>query len=439
MTKDKRKEILDFLIKNNGLPEGYSWNKLAKEFGIEAPDKEKAKVNKKYAVRAPGRVLNDIWRKYKKKKMKVVKETYVDGKLKYQTLKKQQKTVPDVDLKDFEIEKITTNPNGNPWIKLKKRDILYDDHLEKLKNIIKENVKPLSTEKPQTFSQDKGLFIYGSDKHIGALTKDNSIYKNKYDEKEIIKRLVTNTIDIIEQQIYEKGYFDSLFIFDLGDALDGFNAKTTNGLRGTSSHVLPQQMDNREQFDTYFKVHKMLFDIIAKKGYAKNIYFVATSNSNHSGSFDYTAMRAVEIYLNQKYPEINTFITDKFIDHFIWGNNAIIFSHGKDDEDMKNGLPLVLNPKVENYIKSYIELNSLNKLNVSFISGDLHQAAETYSKTFRYKKVLSQYGSSKWVHTNFGNSPAGLSIDIIDKYEPIIEKIDIFFKNDYVTNTGIVF
>src|SRR5690606_35289266 len=103
---------------------------------------------------------------------------------------------------------------------------------------------------------------------------------------------------------------------------------------------------NREQHDFYVELHKELFDCIVTNGFAKDIYFVATSNSNHGGDFEYGAMKNLETYLNVKYPSIKTVVSYKPFNHFIYGKHCIIFGHGKDDEDMKNGLPLVLNDKV---------------------------------------------------------------------------------------------
>src|SRR5690606_14291864 len=122
-------------------------------------------------------------------------------------------------------------------------------------------------------------------------TKDNSIYKNDYNKKEMRKRIVLTTLHRIWKYVSIYGNLDSLFIMDLGDSIDGFNQKTTSGLRGISSHILPQQLNNREQHDFYLELHKELFDTIVSQKLAKNIYFIGTSNSNHGGDFEYAVMR----------------------------------------------------------------------------------------------------------------------------------------------------
>ena len=436
-----KKQVIDYLLSKSGnLDSGETWYSIGIKFGIEPQDKERAETDEAYKKRSIQTQANDIWRLYlkQKNKLEVVKETYKNGKLQFETLKEKPKNV-EINHEDFDIDKMTTNPYGGAWIKLKRKEKIYeDDHLDKLKELLTKEITPTLYIEPTT-TNDKGLFIYGSDKHIGALTKEDSNFTNKYDRDEMRKRIVTSTLNHIFKNVALHGKFESLFIMDLGDALDGFNQKTTGGLRGTSSHTLPQQLNNREQHDFYVELHKELFDSIMANSLAKDIYFISTSNSNHGGDFEYGAMRNLETYLNIKYPGIKTYVSYKPFNHFIYGNHCVIFGHGKDDEDMKNGLPLVLNDKVSNLISDYIRVNKLEDYNVSFISGDLHQSAETYAKNFRYKKVLSQYGSSKWMHTNFGSGAPGLSSEVYEKNSAEILKGDIFFTIDNESNTGIHF
>lgn len=436
-----KKEIINYLLSNSGqLGSGETWYTIGIKFGIEPQDKERAKADEAYRKRSIQTQANDIWRLYlkQKNKLEVVKETYKNGKLQFETLKEKPEQVK-VNHEEFDIERMTTNPYGGAWIRLKRKEKIYEeDHLDKLKELLTKELNPVKYRRPEVVN-DKALFIYGSDKHIGALTKEDSNFTNKYDRDEMRQRIVISTLNNIYENVRLHGEFESLFIMDLGDALDGFNQKTTGGLRGTSSHTLPQQLNNREQHDYYVELHKELFDTIMVQEFAKNVYFVATSNSNHGGDFEYGAMRNLETYLNIKYPDIKTHVSYKPFNHFIYGKHCIIFGHGKDDEDMKNGLPLVLNDKVSNLIADYIRINKLEEHSISFISGDLHQSAETYAKNFRYKKVLSQYGSSKWMHTNFGSGTPGLSSEVYDKNSSTILKNDTFFNIINESNTGIKF
>lgn len=435
------KELIDYLLSNSGkLPDGETWYDVGIRFGVESPNPKKAKKDEKYRIDSIRRRANDIWRSYltKKNNLKLDKEIYENGKLKWETFKQKPEEV-SIDHSNFDIDRVTTNPYGGAWIKLKaKEKFLEEEHLGQLKELLLKDLNPVSYRIPPIVN-DKALFIYGSDKHIGALTKEDSIYTNKYDKEVMRQRIVIQTLNTIQENVSLYGEFDSLFIMDLGDALDGFNQRTTGGLRGTSPHVLPQQLNNREQHDYYVELHKELFDSIMACRFAKDIYFIATSNSNHGGDFEYGAMRNLETYLNIKYPDIKTCVSYKPYNHFIYGEHCIIFGHGKDDEDMKNGLPLVLNDKVIGVISDYIRINKLQDYTITFVSGDLHQSAETFSKNFRYKKVLSQYGNSKWADTNFGPGTPGLSSEVFFKLSNKIIKCDDFFQVLNQSNTGIKF
>lgn len=87
--------------------------------------------------------------------------------------------------------------------------------------------------------------------------------------------------------------------------------------------------------------------------------------------------------------------------------------HGKDDKDMFKNMPLVINDKVENQISEYLYEKDIRG-KVHFIKGDLHQSATTYAKRFRYKSVGSFFGSSEWIHKNFGNTKACCDIDVVN-------------------------
>jgi hypothetical protein len=439
-----KKQVIDHLLSNSGkLNEGETWVSIAEKFGIIPPDKERASNDAIYKRKSIARIAQRYWESYlhQKNKLELTKEIYENGKLKFETFKKQAEPLQEpIDSNAFEIEKITTNPYGGAWFKMKRKEHIHtDEHLNSLKKMLTEEINPQDYNIEEPILHDRGLFIYGADKHIGALTKKDSIYTNDYDIEEIEKRLIFKTIQNIKRTKNIFGMLESLYIMDLGDALDGYNQKTTGGLKGTSLHTLPQQMNNREQYDTYVRIHKNLFDLLVQEKLAKNIYFIATSNSNHGGDFEYCAMRNVEDYLNVKYPFIKTVVNYYPLNHFIYGNHAIIFGHGKDDEDMKSGMPLNLNDKVENYLNDYIRMNSLEMYNVTFVSADLHQSSENYGKALRYKKVLSQYGSTKWMHTNFGSGSPGLSFDIFEKNSKLIWKADDFFDIDNQSNTGIMF
>lgn len=372
---------------------------------------------------------NDIWRRFTSITNKenidlvTIKQTFnKDGEIVFETKKFKESNTevhPSI-LEGKVIKKITTNPNGKPWVTwVTPQENRVSDDLtkEKLSEWIKEVFEkecnpPIHFKFDSQFSFiNQSLLVYTSDKHIGAKTQSNSIYQNEYNAQEFERRMMT-----IARKIAQLGPMEHLIIFDLGDALDGFNGQTTRG-----GHTLPQNMNNKEQFQTYLEVHKKFFDHILTNGNAyNNISFICAANNNHGGDADYMAMTAFEMYLQKVNPFIKVHVSDKFIDHVEVKNGSdllytILFTHGKDDADMKHGLPLILNDKVENYINNYIDYHGIDaRKPIHFIKGDLHQSATQYAKRFRYKNVGSIYGSSKWIHTNFGNTKPICDMDIIE-------------------------
>lgn len=396
-----------------------SWFELAQKYQI--------KLGLNYTQRRKG--ANDIWRKFIRLTNKnnvdltTIKQTLnKDGEIIFETKKLIQES-PELNegvLAGKRIKKITTNPNGKPWVTYVEdekpeeqitKEIIFEE-LNKLFNINLENKSKNNLLKNNYLKEIKDLVVYTSDKHIGAKTQSNSIYQNEYNKEVFEERMMH-----IAKYITSLGPMRNLVIFDLGDALDGFNGQTTRG-----GHTLPQNMNNKEQFQTYLEVHKKFFNYIINNGQSyENILFVCAANNNHGGDVDYMAMKAFELYLNKEHPTIKTYVSDKFIDHLVISNNndtdyTILFTHGKDDSDMKYGLPLVLNDKTENYINNYIDYHQIDtRKPIHFVKGDLHQSATQYGKRFRYKNVGSIYGSSKWIHTNFGNTKSICDIDVIEK------------------------
>lgn len=291
--------------------------------------------------------------------------------------------------------------------------------LKKIEQSIKLHTTP--AEYDVKAESNSSILVYTADKHIGAKTKNNSLYENEYNEEvfeDRMFRLLERLIDLSDTF----GTFKDLYFLDLGDPLDGYNKQTTRG-----GHSLPQNMTNEEAFDTYFRVHKKFFDSLVEYEVAENIHFKAVTNDNHSGSFGYTAQRALEIYLNTAYNKITTTLSNKFITHFKVGNHTFIVTHGKDSEDRAKGLPLVLDEKTKNFVSDYIDYHNLNSPQgyVHLIKGDLHQSSSQLTGKFRYRNTLSLYGSSAWIQNNFGNQTvAGVSIDIVDR-----EKNEVFETN----------
>ncbi len=313
----------------------------------------------------------------------------------------------DPEVSGLEIKSIWQN-SGGKWLKSYKKN---PDKIgeEDLKNIID---RTLNTHK-ETFKNreepdnEKGLFIWTSDKHIGA-SVDESIYDNPYDGKEFERRMnkIFARINKLKQ---EHGKFDTLMIADLGDPLDGMDGKTAR-----REHDLEQNMSNEEQLEVHLEVHKKFYDSIVDIDPADNIVIYNVCNDNHSGSFGYAANLAITQYLTQKYDHLTVINQKKFLNYVSWGVHDFILTHGKDKEDRKSGLPLHLDARTENYIEEYRRNFDLNGY-VHVVKGDLHRSTEDITTTIRYKNCSSIFGASKWIHNNFGKSIPACDYDIIHK------------------------
>lgn len=285
-----------------------------------------------------------------------------------------------------------------------------NEYFEKLKSQVAREITPVEIKQIGAVTDPIAYHMYYSDKHVGAETRSNAIYQNVWNAEVFRNRLMTSLEDLKHTAKYF-GKIDKLLIGDLGDSVDGWNGKTTRN----SNHSLPQNMDNKETFDVYVGVMMEFFETLISLELANEYEFICTSNDNHGGDFSYIVNRSVEVWLNVKYPEIKTHIGKQFIEEYKYGQHAFLLTHGKDEEDMRSGLPLNLTEKVEKWFDDYIINNRLLDFNCHVIKGDLHQEALNYGKRIRYRNVLSLYGSSAWMMTNFGSGKAGMSNELVWK------------------------
>lgn len=334
--------------------------------------------------------------------------------------------VPNSDLKEMSNRLLkdaldqTWNSNQNPygdqwevkqkWVKgpegsqlMVKKESTPVDFIEEFKKCCTQ-VKPYTV---KVYSNiDNTLLIYLSDKHIGASVED-SMYDNTYNPQVFEQRMQQVLIEV-KRMIEIYGVFNGVHLFDLGDSVDGFNNQTTRG-----GHILKQNLSNKDQFETYLQVHQRFLKTLVEL--TGNVTHHIITMDNHSGDFGYICASALKTWTDVALPQVKTKIYSNLLNHFILGNHAFIITHGKDDEDMKNGLPLYLNDKTKSFIQDYVDYHQLNSYFISVIKGDLHNAASELNTKFRYKNVPSLFGGSKWIANNFGVCRPGFAMDIIDK------------------------
>lgn len=321
-----------------------------------------------------------------------------NGEIISETYGTRPNEVPSVE--GMTITAMTTRPSGGAWVKYKASDVgFWDDTF--LDDLVKRLDGLPTLEVPKVIHNNKTLVLMLSDRHIGASLQKNALYKklNDYKPEEYKRRLQM----VAQRALWYKqqfGAFEKLVVVDLGDLLDGYNNTTSRG-----GHKLIQNLNDREQFDTYVDHEIPFWDWIVNNQIANNYEFYATSNSNHDGKgISYAAFRSVAGILNVKYPQIKTTITNEFLNHFYLYDIPIGYTHGKDEEFMRKGFPLNLNDNVENRVKQYCEIEGI-KGRLQLYKGDLHQSNMNSGKFIDYYNVASMFGSSGYVMVNYGYSP----------------------------------
>lgn len=351
--------------------------------------------------------LSEVEQKWGEITSQGVDKSYKELSTKYlkDSLKNQGGLVhQNEELEQWEVkQKWVKGPEGSQLMVKKDSEVDYKKEFDTFLQGYKSTQKPFSVK-----AEDGILFVYTSDKHIGAETKEGNLLGNDYDAQEFENRMINLAKEI--RKIDQTYFLNEIVIVDLGDTVDGFNGKTTRG-----GHNLPQNMTNREVYKTFLQVHLDFMGTLIERCDCKNFSYITVGESNHGGDFEYICNKSLEAILNLKYPQVKTFIGEKFLEHFVFGEHCFIFCHGKDIEDMKYPLPKNLDPKTELWIKSYTEQMGIDSKYIHFIKGDLHLASCEYSNNLRYKNCLSLYGSSKWVQTNFMKNTKGVCMDILTK------------------------
>lgn len=279
--------------------------------------------------------------------------------------------------------------------------------------------------KSKVENKDKAYKLVLSDMHVGLdpNPKGSSLYDFKYD-KDVFKRNLGHTFKSLMKEYEQHGKVDSLFIYDLGDALDGWNGETTRG-----GHKLDQNLDNFGQFTTYVEGKLSLINMILGADIADKIYVKNVTNCNHSGSFGAIANWTIAKILGESYKD-NKFefhIMQRFMEHFVYGNHCFILTHGKDHTYMKRGLPLKLDDRTKSFIRQYIDRYRINSKYIHVEKGDLHQVGYDKTSAFDYRNYMSFAPPSAWVQHNFGASYCGYSIQVLNKNTSEISHTDYFF------------
>lgn len=297
----------------------------------------------------------------------------------------------------------------------KDEDVLKENLLQDLKKIFK-NTKVWETKVSinEEKSEDVAVFCYIADDHAGIDFKE-SLFNSPY-TGEIYKERLLKVAD----NIISFNQASHIFIVNLGDELDGFNAQTTRG--GHSLDSLP----NRDQFNIYTSARKEFYDKVIQNSNGARVTIININNSNHSGNdYSYIVNKSLEFYLSATYKNITFINQEKFIDHYSFGDHTFLMTHGKDQKYMKSPMPLNLDVKTDLWLLDY-QKNVKSKF-YSTIKGDLHNYSVNMGKSGRYVNVPSICGGSSWIEHNFGSSHSGALLEIVSKYEKNIISMPIWF------------
>lgn len=303
----------------------------------------------------------------------------------------------------------------NLWIKTKRKDggvsgfIVNPNYVAPEEKQIKDidfesifsgKIKPIEVI-PNCIKE--GLFdrLVYTDVHIGMNVNPDgySLYGGKWDEHEIEERLT-----IIVSHVVNNKKSETLYIDELGDFMDGWDAQTVR-----KGHELPQNMDNQKAYDVGLSFKIRMIDELVK--HYKNIICNNICNDNHAGAFGYVVNSAFKTIIELKYSNVKANNLRKFINHYSFGNYTFILTHGKDAKNLKFGfkakLDVVSMEKIDNYIKEHY----LHRENVviEFSKGDSHQYVfdNSTSQTYSYCSYPALSPSSEWVQTNFKKGISG--------------------------------
>jgi len=404
--------------------------KLAARYGVTREDIYKAKIEaRKLLHAAEVAEAHDVIKAQEAELAKYVgSETTPDG-----TVRKYESARP---LTPKEIEDlvgadgITTTvarvwdkllPNGN-WtysvdLRFRVKDFYTTDELqEKLKEIMPD-ITPYSLP-VRRVTDDKALVILIADDHAGAVNLTDMYGSSDMTYKE---RLLC----IVEEAKMLDNTFEEVHVISLGDQLNGWNSQTTRGGHEVKS------LSNKEQFDIYTCARVAFYNDLFSSGIGAKYFVHDVENSNHSGlGFSYMANQFLDMYLKNKFPEVERRSYFDIVDGFEYGNHLILMGHGKDEKFMKKPMSAVLDAKTDLYLYDLVATKRFNPpdVNITFYKGDLHQHGVQHGKFGRYVNVQAVSGNSDYGDLNYGNARGGALLEVLDKTSYRISSKAIWFK-----------
>lgn len=291
-------------------------------------------------------------------------------------------------IKNKEASLFVVNPNYKKAGDLKIEDIDF-------KKLFGE-IKPLVYTEKQKVNECLFDRLVYTDTHVGMMVTDYSLYGGLWNEEELDKmcnKMIEHTIENRKSNI--------LYIDELGDFLDGYDAQTVR-----KAHHLPQNMDNQKAFDVGLSFKLKLIQSLAP--YYNKIICHNVCEDNHAGSFGYILNSAFKTAIEMMLPNVSVINLRKFIEFYKVGKYTFVLSHGKDSVSLKFGFKPKLDKVQENKIDNYIDRNGLKGI-IEFSKGDSHQYLfdSSTAQRFNYYNYPALSPSSSWVQVNFQQGISG--------------------------------
>lgn len=255
---------------------------------------------------------------------------------------------------------------------------------------------------------NKSLILHISDMHIGAKVSRETLFSNPYNPDVVISRLKS----VLDKLADKK--FDTVVINLLGDNIDGINQTTA---RPSSTHLLPQNLDNYEQVKAFLEIMEWFVSSLVEMKICNKIKMYSVKCGNHDGIVSWIATTALFAKLKLLYPNIESKIFDEFFGYYEQDGHKWIITHGKDDLFMKHGLGLNIKPNEKIQIYNWLESKGIYGTNIHVIKGDLHSDNLNSCKKMDYRNCLSLFGASDHSNFNYELNDYGVSYEVIDNGE----------------------
>ena len=319
-------------------------------------------------------------------------EEYTEEELKeYHLREKENDFLKKIEKEELQDLRKTT-------VKLARQNLELKEYLSSLKDI-NINVKNFTPKEHTPIASEKSIILYLSDMHIGARCNSYSLYDNTWNGNVLVDRLTS-----VIERISDLGPFDDIILCLMGDNLDGMDGQTAR-----RDHIMPQNMDNMEQVETFIKVMIPFIDELRIRCNKLTIY--STKCGNHDGIAGYLASLTLQNISARLYKDVNFILFKEFIGDFKFRNHTFLLCHGKDETFMKKPLPLNLDERTKVMIYEWMENNNISGP-VHFVKGDLHSNALSSCNLFDYRNVLSLFGASDYSNFNYSRNAYGISYDL---------------------------